>query len=1160
MSHRTLAALISVVALLAGFLFIGNAGRGLQAQVIKPEGTTKLLIDFEDASIWSSENKSPFETRSQQVSEGKKSLWVHFTNDPTWSNIWTNKVAGDFGEFKYLNIDIYLEGEVPAGFAAWIRDTQLHKAEDAWQLAPGWNTITMDLEAMRRKAGLDKSAIESMCLYKDVKEEITVHIDNMYLSMEKPVPPKTEPVQMPSSELLINGDFEVLAPAPATAQPIDAVVSPFKGWTAKRWQGASFLGVGQKAVFSQSHSLMLDGRGACKIGLYTDPIKVQSPTKLKLTLFVAGDDLKPGLYGQTAAITVTDHGERGLPGAEIKLERGSFGWKRAELYFDVPPKTPIVKVFIQLMGSGRMWVDSVSLTGAKLDTNSGLTWSDTNKKVTPDAPIVTESPQLLAKVAKAKEGLKALEAAVTAAKAKGIETLYDEIPLMLGKLAFETRWDLPDHLVLRDGYVDYLTTRATQCITHLADVQASRAPDLKVPPHPDFSKLKLDGPYYTLDGQPKILFAMQYHNGGELIKWFTPIEHQGDVPAVGATRYDFKQMPVWEVYQKDPTSHRIYDNGWCGHIIRDQYSAGGEDMCVISLDSPAMREAITKSIKIYCDRLKSSRAFKNTLLVNLGFEYAYRNYDEQSLKLFRQWLTQKYASIQKLNEIWKVQYKSFDDVTLPTYMPGQTEPNPAKYYDWGDFNLWRFTDYMKWAGNLVRGHLGNMPLTTGGGNPFGEGFWSDGLDEEALGRDVCGVWLSETGSRALGVTSLMDLQRSFDPNKPIIDPEYHALPNTCFLMFLHGCSMMHYWWWPNEVDEFYESSMKHSSTRSLPEVETVMRTALDVRRMAGEISQFRKLPNEWALLYSKPSLIQKYPTAAGTQTPYSMETEKNYAAAVRLDAPVGFISTRQLTDNQFGKLKVIVVPGAYYLGGTEYDKLMQFTKDGGTLIVTPTSMVADEYNRKRNYLKDLGLELTAEELPEMIAGEAKRGVDQPPGEMDFIQGPVAKTIVTKEPKRKVLATADGKASGVPAEMLAQGVLQNVKASADWKVLGAYESGDAAVLVRPLGKGQVYYFAAQLSLSDRKAIYDHVMQAQGISRTIRVLTPDGKYPDGVESRTAPIEGASLTYLHNETSQAQTVQLKSARPLETIFNVSTGAELTDATMTLAPYETRILRIRQ
>ena len=84
-------------------------------------------------------------------------------------------------------------------------------------------------------------------------------------------------------------------------------------------------------------------------------------------------------------------------------------------------------------------------------------------------------------------------------------------------------------------------------------------------------------------------------------------------------------------------------------------------------------------------------------------------------------------------------------------------------------------------------------------------------------------------------------------------------------------------------------------------------------------------------------------------------------------------------------------------------------------------------------------------------------------------------------------------------------------------------------VRPLGKGKVYYFAAQLSLADRKAIYDRVMEVERIARPIRVLTADGKYPEGVESRTVPIDGGYVTYLHNETGQSQTVQLNPPRPL-------------------------------
>ena len=43
------------------------------------------------------------------------------------------------------------------------------------------------------------------------------------------------------------------------------------------------------------------------------------------------------------------------------------------------------------------------------------------------------------------------------------------------------------------------------------------------------------------------------------------------------------------------------------------------------------------------------------------------------------------------------------------------EKNPAKYYDWGEFNLWRFTDHMKWAETEIRKLLPGALTTTGGG-------------------------------------------------------------------------------------------------------------------------------------------------------------------------------------------------------------------------------------------------------------------------------------------------------------------------------------------------------------------------------------------------------------------------------------------------------------
>ncbi|HUV38405.1 MAG TPA: beta-galactosidase, partial [Planctomycetota bacterium] len=387
--------------------------------------------------------------------------------------------------------------------------------------------------------------------------------------------------------------------------------------------------------------------------------------------------------------------------------------------------------------------------------------------------------------------------------------------------------------------------------------------------------------------------------------------------------------------------------------------------CVISLDSPRMRDAIAESMRtVYLPQVQ--RMDPAPLYVNMGFEYSYVNYDKYSGELFRMWLKDKYVTLDKLNAAWKTDIKSFDDVTMPSYDFRTPETNPAKYHDWGAFNLWRFTDYMKWAKAEMRRLLPGVLTTTGGGSPFGAGYWRQGIDEEALMREgVTDIWLSETGSRAIGVTSVMDLQRSLTTEpRLILDPEYHALPNTCFLMFLHGCGVMDYWWWPPTLPgEFYDSSMKHAHQRSLAEVATVLRTALDVRRMAKVIAPFPDAKAEFAILYPEATLIQKFPAAQGTKTPYTLEIERTYGAAVRLDAPVAFASSKMILEGRLDAFKVLVVPSARYVNAGVWEKIVDWTKRGGTLVITPTSLVADEYNRKRTYLADIGIEIVAEGFP-----------------------------------------------------------------------------------------------------------------------------------------------------------------------------------------------------
>jgi beta-galactosidase GanA len=1119
------------------------------------EGKTKVILDFEDPTIWTSENNSPFSAVPVHATQGAKALKVQYTNKPEWSNVLTQKLDGEWSGFGYLSFDLFLEGEKPVEFGMWIRDKSLHKAEANFLLGPGPNTLTVSLDELKRTGELDRGQVIALCLFKNCPEEITVYLDNLRVSEKAPKIIEATPIAMDDAERVVNGGFE-------ETQAADAAGGVFKGWHAKRWNGAGYAGPATVAFVSGTSAAMLDGRDpTCQIGYFSDPIAVKYPSKVKLTAYVQAAEVVKGIE-----VCLTDTGDRPIAGAATTLPGGSYAWKKVEIVADLPNKCAQVKIFAKLNGAGRAWIDDVSLKGTPLDTKTGVTITDTGKELKSDPPIVTEKPEIKAKRDAALNAVKELADFIPKAKAAGVETLYDEIPLLLSDLAFKVRWDIPEHAALREGYCAYVEARAKASVAHLQAIMDGKEPNRKVPPHPDFSKLKLKGRYFCEGDEPRILFSMQYHRNGELMKWFCPEGYESYVASVGASRYDFQRMPIWEAYQKYPETHRVYDDGWCGHIIRDKYSDGGTDRCVINLDSPRMLEAVAKSIGIYGEAVKKRR--EAALIVNMGFEYSYVDYSAFSLEKFRNWLKSKHGQIAELNKIWKTDFKDFADVSLPSYNPLEPETNPAKYYDWGEFNLWRFTDFMKWAKGEIRKSLPEGATCTGGGEPFGAGFWRQGIDEEGLLREgVDDIFLSETGSRALGVTSVMDLQRSLSAEpRLILDPEYHALPHTCFQMFLHGCGVMDYWWWPDTMEGFYDSSMKHSHLRSLAEVSKLLEIALDVRRLPQYIAPFPAAQNEVALLYSRASLVQRFPAAQGHKTPYTLEVEKTYAAAASLDAPVGFISSRQVREGIPASLKVIIVPGVRFMEEDVFKKLTDWVQAGGTLIVTPTSLIADEYNRKRDYLKTLGLEITSEELPEFMAGEAKRGIEQT-GELDFIQGPVAKTVVTKEPTRKITyavqaSNEKGEAdTAIEVPLEAAGVIQTVTGSADWKSVCSYQGQNvAAVLTRKLGKGSITYWCAQLTLPSRRVLIEDALSRSRVARPIRLSSKKLGDSEGVESRTVEKDGNWLTYVTNTNDKAVEINLNPSEPIGEIYNVIAEKKEASPVLQLEPMETRILRIER
>ena len=256
---------------------------------------------------------------------------------------------------------------------------------------------------------------------------------------------------------------------------------------------------------------------------------------------------------------------------------------------------------------------------------------------------------------------------------------------------------------------------------------------------------------------------------------------------------------------------------------------------------------------------------------------------------------------------------------------------------------------------------------------------------------------------------------------------------------------------------------------------------------------------------------------------------------------------------------MIVIPGCRYVEQDVFAKITEWVSAGGTLVVTPSSLAADEYNRKRDYLKALGLELVSEELPEFLAGEAKPGTQQT-GELDFIQGPVVKTIVSKEPKRRIVGKAGSLVDGAQSTLDAAGTIQTVKPSPDWTVLATYDNDRSpAILWRSMGKGRIVYLAAQLTVDSRRGLLDRLMEQAKFDRPIRVAGSDRPYVAGVESRTVAEDGGFLTYIANTTGSTIQVKLSSAKVIGEVHNLNTDAKEPTGLIVLQPYETKILKIK-
>ena len=822
-----------------------------------------------------------------------------------------------------------------------------------------------------------------------------------------------------------------------------------------------------------------------------------------------------------------------------------------------------------------IWVDNFRVTsgveGAETasrtepqDTVSGIENRWITARQVARAEDVPESAEVKALRAEAVRETDLLQETIRAARSQGVETIYAERHLVTADLGLRVRPLLP--WFNNDGKKrEMFAFVARSCragrqeledmlrgTTPRAEVDDTQVEESPFRPFPPLRGRPIDGSFFRDErGEPMMVLSL-HSPSKELQRFFaTPLQHIESYTVGGGSRWTVDTSPVYKVWQEDPGSRRVGWDGWCGHLVRDLDSMGGtkKENTVICLESPRIQEAVREYIRINIPKFHKN---PELLYDIMAYELMYICYCDRSRASFHQWLEKKHGSVGRANEVWHTAYKSFGEVIPPPVKNSRplAGTNRGLWYDWARFNQDRFTDYLVSVHDEIRKIDRTVPLAAGGSSSMLAGrTGTTGIDEERIVNEVDDVIIHEGGGSTMG----MDLQMALsNTRKPLADPEM-SLGAVEYLLphFLHGKSVAQIFHWPAQpANEYYSnnrSSIAHSWSYPLADVDELLRVALDVRRLNNEIAAFVDTPAETAILYSQTSTLQLPPEMlTWATTPYLEELRNTYEASQFLDAKTTFVTERQILGGRLARHKLLLVPGARNLPAPVVERIWSFAEEGGSVLIVPESLLGDEYNNPREYLAKLGVHITKTQRPKPGgAGRMLQGYDQ-----SFSEDV---TFADNSP----VALKPAAAFQEVGELSARGVRQVLRAEQPAAAVYAYPDGSPALVRAALGKGRVYYSGASLRFGEYARLLDRLMGEAGVSRPVRARRADGGAVR-IEVRYAKLRDRALVYIANFEAQPARLTLEGGGKIASLRELREGRTVRGNEVTVPARQTLIYEL--
>jgi len=365
--------------------------------------------------------------------------------------------------------------------------------------------------------------------------------------------------------------------------------------------------------------------------------------------------------------------------------------------------------------------------------------------------------------------------------------------------------------------------------------------------------------------------------------------------------------------------------------------------------APEARQVLEKFLCAVIPRIKDHPALHSICLSNepVSVELTKCRYTRDN---WHQWLAKEHGTVARLNERWRAEYKSFDDLPVPE---AKLDGSPL-VYDSVRFNQEQFAGFHRWMADVIHGMAPDLPVHAKimmsahwGRSPYG--IWS--VDPELFGQlsqyngNDCCKWYARNGECAadwLGENMAYDFQRSV-ADKPVFNSENHFIldrdldvvppefiRNVLWQGAIHGQSATTIWVWNRAFDPLSDAagSIMHRPA----DAAEVGRTTLDLNRLAPEVTALQRLEPEVVLLYSLASILN------GDE--HNSALARTYEALNSCGAKLGFVTERQLTKLaatgevplSMHKAKVLVLPSVTHASQACVDALARLATQGVKIV------------------------------------------------------------------------------------------------------------------------------------------------------------------------------------------------------------------------------------